>query len=99
MTPITHRNREIERLEHELAESREECRRMREALKPFALQMKWFEALANAQGHYKPTHLDDKSLSSFQHTSLTLFASPMNTLKVKNFRQALEALAPKVEDK
>ena len=28
MTPITHRNREIERLERELAESREEVRRL-----------------------------------------------------------------------
>lgn len=29
MTPITHRNPEIERLQHELAESREECKRLK----------------------------------------------------------------------
>ena len=32
MTPITHRNHEIERLERALAESREECRRLKQII-------------------------------------------------------------------
>lgn len=67
-------------------------RGLREALEPFVDQMKWFEALAKTEGRNTPVHLDDKPLSTFQHTSLTWLPSPMNVLRVKHFRQAAAAL-------
>lgn len=64
-----------------------------EALKPFAEQMRFFNALALCQGRKTPKHLSDQRLANFQHTSLTLIANPINALEVSDFEQATAALA------
>lgn len=80
-----------EALRQRLQASEKRERGLREALKPFADQMRFFKELAKAQGRYEPTYLMDKRLRSFENTSLTLIANPINALSVSDFEQASAA--------
>jgi hypothetical protein len=85
-------NDRLANLESQLATAKAEAARLRAALKPFADQMGFFNALAKTQGRQHPTHLMDQRLRDFQHTSLTLIANPINALSVEDFARATEAL-------
>ena len=90
MTPITHSNHEIERLERELAESREECRRLRELVSNLHTSIK---GTINNAPKEEPKLLSPASLAqawAYWYTARQLdFVLEVST----------EALTPKVGDK
>lgn len=94
MNPITHRNREIERLERELAESREECRRLREALQPTATI--WNNWLYDRQTKNSKADVMFSQWLINEH-DLGQIGAPF--FKASEALEAAQAVAPKVEDK
>lgn len=65
MTPITHRNPEIERLERELTESREECRRLQSQLQTVA-------EIVQMEMSFRPTNLSAYAYNLTKRINATL---------------------------
>jgi len=99
MNPITHRNREIERLEHELAESRKRETQLKRALQPFVDDYKAYLEHVIAANHLDTAPLsfltwiyagdnEDEKLQQYKDATIAMYGDVF---------QAMATLAPKEE--